>query len=919
MSRRQVLLDILADPTAAKEGIRDIRKEFREFDGTEAEARITLKKAAFEEQIDKVRQRLERLSKQEVTPKVRIAMARAVEQIDRLEAKLEKLDHKDVKVDVDTRSLRRVAEIFTSIDRGVDHSFRRIPLLGGLLSIPFKVGRIAVSLFTGALEALPHVIGAIGTAFQTAGDAARALMSGTSTVGQVLGSMASGLISLATGGLGAVLGLVAATAALGVMSVAITTVVTAVVSLIAVLGTLLASLTLAAGGAIALGVAFGALLGPGILAVIALVQRFTAVLKARQAHEQELAGAVQAQKTAEQQRTAALDSARQAQERLTQATVEGQRAMAQSARDLTAAEDGLRSSKISVDESRLAWARARKELRDFLAQAGVGGPSLNSLTKKFTNVNFDPSQAGRTLGAAGGAGGVDPLELQAKILAAKRAQESYRESLHHVAQSEADVSSAQRTRADYLNRGIRAYGPYRQALNQVSQANTRVAKAEAQISAAHTKTQQALAKLSTAEKGFLGPLGEFITKFTDLAKIIAAPIFAGLEKAMGALTKLFGDTGIQRGLTDIGKAIGGFFGELGRHLSGDRWRTAFAGFSQDAAHAIRSGGKALTSFLDILRVIAQAAMPTLLGHLDGLAHKFDDVAKHPGKIRSAVKALVKEFQNWWEIAKNVAGVVVGFLRGASGPAGSLSTSIKHLTERWNHWINSKKGQRDVRNFLDDAVTSVQAMIDQLPTMLQQFKDIAKVVGTIAHDTIKVVQWLGNARRNAEHALFGTGGIPLPEQARIELSINKDIERLHKHLTPEQRSETRDRLIEAITRLEKHWGDVPKGIKDLLDRLLKARGHAAGGYTGTAGGWVHPREFVLREAITSALGVDRLRMLNSGIPPQTVFAQPAGAGPTTRIGQQHVGDRHTTVHIQAHKRSLEDLMNEIERGYSRAGG
>ncbi len=108
--RRNILLKLLADPSDAKRGIGDVRQEIQRFDGTEADARLKIRKEGVEEAIEKVKARLANLSKQEATPRVKIAMARAVEQLDRLELKLDKLDHKDVTVDVDVRrgALKRI-------------------------------------------------------------------------------------------------------------------------------------------------------------------------------------------------------------------------------------------------------------------------------------------------------------------------------------------------------------------------------------------------------------------------------------------------------------------------------------------------------------------------------------------------------------------------------------------------------------------------------------------------------------------------------------------------------------------------------------------------------------------------------------------------------------------------------------------
>ena len=543
-------------------------------------------------------------------------------------------------------------------------------------------------------------------------------------------------------------------------------------------------------------------------------------------------------------------------------------------------------------------------------EKGVGGGSLDSLFQRATDVTTDPAQQRKAVGQiVKGGHDVDPLELQRRILAVQQAQFGVKSAINQTADAESQLGQATKTRADFVKRGVEAYKPYRQALEQTRVADERLKTAQDKASAAHTTYVQKLRQLDTTEKGFLGTLDKFLATFTRVAQVVTKPIFNALAGALDEMRKVLADPAVKAGLEAIGTAIGGVIRQMSQKLSTDEWRSAFATFAHGAASMISAGGRALSSFLTVLRVIALAALPSLIQMINNVADWFGRLASKPDAIRAATGRVVAEFKTWLSIAGNLASIVVGFIRAAAGQAGRLSGHVRDVTAHWARWINSKEGQASVRDFLRRAaelarqvaahVRSVVTWLkDHLPAAAQTAKDAFRGVYNIVKKIVDAVRWIQNASTDVADAL-GLGASPkdVANVARNDLQIvNRGLTDLKKHLNPSQRKTIRQQVAEALQELLSNRGsvsrqiDIPDGerkhLQKILDRLQR-RGFASGGYTGATGGVVHPREFVVREAITNAIGLDRLHALNAGISPAMVFAGDIGGGR---------GDQHNHFHI-----------------------
>lgn len=844
--RRRVLLDVGGSSGEARREIRQVRDDLRRLGREEVEARIDINERVVLAKLDKVQERITRLKQQPASVNVDVKLAGAFAQLDRLNLRLDRLRAKRINVDVDVRrgALERAASGLGAVNRGVSgitrgfaNIFHQVPIVGGLLeSVLGGVLTLATNVGSAVGDLATSGIGTLSRALGGAGALA-------GPIGAVVGQVASLGLSLAS------VGVVAA----GVV-VALNAVLGAIIALSSALVALLASAVAAAAGLGALAVAFGAALIPVAIVGIAVFTRFQAILKAHQALQQQVASATQDAKTAEQQRKSAIDSSKRAHEQLAQATVDGNRAMEQSAIDLRDAELGLQRSRLGVKEARLSLKEARQSLREFLHTAGAAGPTLNSLEKKFSNVDFDPSRAGRILGAATGQSAGDPLELQRRVLAVQGAQLGVKEAINQTAHAERTLAQATRTRANFVRQGVSAYRPYRQALEAVRRADERVARAQDRVSAAQRKYDQALRGLSTTEQGSLTRLNAIVDGFGKLAKALTDPIFRALNSVFDSLRGHAGT--FETALRQVGDAIAGVVGAIGGFLTEPRTLSAFKTMAAGAADLVRQlGARAFISFLTIMREVATTALPAVRSGARRIADALEHVAGNARGVRSVVRHLVGHFKTWAGLAWQVLRAVVGVFRGAAGPGKSLAGHLTTIVRKFADWANSDEGQRKLRAFF-------VRMVDR--------------ARRIVHWVIQAVIWLKDhlpaAAATAKEALGGVYDVA----KKIYDTIKGATELLHGDFSAAAESFG----VGSKKDFNKQKGDKGDSFsKRFLKGLL---GFAGGGIvpgSGTGDSVVArltPGEGVLKRNVVAHLGAGVVDALNAGFPPALAMAGPSAA-------------------------------------------
>jgi hypothetical protein len=480
-----------------------------------------------------------------------------------------------------------------------------------------------------------------------------------------IGAAVSGVgafVSAATAGIPAVAKLVELAAGLG----------PALIVVLPIMGALIASFAAAAAGAAALGVALAGAFGPVALVAVVAIAKLVSALKAVKKDSAAAASSGATLASAQDGVKSSTEGLASAQANLREQTTSAYRAWQDA---IEAVKDdllGVESAQRGIEDANLNLRDAQQALKDFRGEAGLAGKAFGAIFDKFTDVAVDTSGLRGAITHAAAQSGVslsgsDELELEHRIQAVRDAKTAEKIATDRLHDSNVALKRDRSTEADFAKRGIAAYGPYRQAVLGVTQAQRSLAASTRQLAQA----QKASAGGEDAPKG---PLAALIASIDHIkAKISAAfgpaldAIFAGASKGLDEFSKSFSDKRIVKALTDIGVAIGGVFVTFGKLFANKEFRDGFVKLAEGGAQLVKViGSRIFADFATLMLRLAVAALPDLLGLFNKLAdklHAFVQGTRDGEAFRQKIHHLIESTKTWGnrigEIVKFLAAVVDG--------------------------------------------------------------------------------------------------------------------------------------------------------------------------------------------------------------------------------------------------------------------
>lgn len=522
---------------------------------------------------------------------------------------------------------------------------------------------------------LTRIFGNMGSAAATAGDA----------VGG--GAGLAGRVGILSGALGPLAGTLAVAAPL----------------LLAVAGAataLASSLAAAVAGAAGVGVGIGAALGPLAALAGAVTQRVGLMSDAFKAlgDEQEKGG-VQAKASAEAQRAAA-ERVKGAEESLQDA----KRATTKAQDDLTDAQFRARREvedlTDAVDRSRLSEERA--------------GLSLKEVLKRLAEVQADPTST--------------RLEIQQAQLAVKEAQQGIHDAREERKRATEDAkrgTDTVKTAHEALQQARRGEA---RAVEAVASAQKAQAAASEKQGAAATAAQEKMAQLSETERHLVRTFKRVADAFTTTFRPATDAIFKAADGALQRLTPVM--TRYRGQFHSIGEAVGEVVTQASRSLTGPEWTKALDSFVHTAQTIVKPIGNALGSVIDIFRNIAVAAQPYVieLAHwmeraLGGLADK----TKDGEGLNRTIRSLVDSAKDWAKFMGAVGHLLFTIFNGGKKDGDSLVETMTKMVQRWDRFLGTEKGQKEMRRFFRDSIQAV--------------KDLAKVLGELIGFFFRLSNWI----------------------------------------------------------------------------------------------------------------------------------------------------------------------------------
>lgn len=595
-----------------------------------------------------------------------------------------------------------------------------------------------------------------------------------------------------------------------------------ITALIPAMLALAASLISAAGGVGVLANALLASLGPAALFVVGIFQRVALILQVLQARRSAMAAGVKKSATAQLQEAQAAEALRNAHnavrdaiqsrdaasQRLTeseaqahrqitdarateisavrelkQATIDAYDAMAQSIRDATTALHGFESAQLGVEQSKLDTKKARLELRKLRAEMGLTGDKFDALFNQLTDVSINPALLRKAIQAQLAAGNItqdQALQLEQAHLNVKRAVLGEKEANDRLRQSKADLTKARREELHFQREGIRAYGPYVQAVdrarkaerdyhrllregieqnpqvvaarNALRDANERVKESQhdlnATIRSQRLEAQQAtgplaqyhalLKKLTPVERELVGVLVRGKNAFRDLMRGGTDAFFAGLLVAVKNLAPLLG--GAKDLFTQLGLIWGRNLILFSQQLMAPANLVAFRQFGKVAVRLSDVlGGRAFRAFFQIMVNLAKVTMPLLVEFADGFAstlERWASATSDVSKTSPVINTLVESFRVWLHFIGAIARALGAIVEAAAPFGDEIVGWLTDAVNGFADWAKSVKGKNAIKSFFENTLPLIKetlTFIGKLGTVfLQALELLGPVMAGVLH-------------------------------------------------------------------------------------------------------------------------------------------------------------------------------------------
>jgi hypothetical protein len=284
---------------------------------------------------------------------------------------------------------------------------------------------------------------------------------------------------------------------------------------------------------------------------------------------------------------------------------------------------------------------------------------------------------------------------------------------------------------------------------------------------AFQRFQDTVEKAGSAAHELSKVAGDVATVFQKTVAPAADAVFRGMADGLQSLIPMI--RGLQPAFTAFGRAVGDAFRTLGQEFASPAWRQFFDFLLRSAARITPVLTKAFTGFAQILRNIAQAAMPFLVRGLKDIANWLADLGKSTSNIdglRESIGGLVDHLGSWLNLAKQVGRVVLAFFNTADAQGKSLVDSIADIASGWADWLSTTDGQEAVKQFIDDAIEFIGELID----LVGEFIDFARELMPIFE---KVMSVMTDVLSIVNDIIDAIGRIPNPFDGWPDLSGGGD--------------------------------------------------------------------------------------------------------------------------------------------------
>lgn len=197
----------------------------------------------------------------------------------------------------------------------------------------------------------------------------------------------------------------------------------------------------------------------------------------------------------------------------------------------------------------------------------------------------------------------------------------------------------------------------------------------------------ALKNIITMFNLFLDVANKLLPVFSYMSETVSGALLQAFQQLAGTLQGA--------GITNILKGLADTFAQLAGPLT-----------------------QTFVNFMVGLLVLANRAAPAL----GWLANEFLNLSKAflDWSRNGPINGLISQFQSWWGLMKAVGGLLITILSAGAKDGQSLVDQLTAIVNRWNAWLNTAKGQKEMHKFFADSISIFKSVVHFVALVIGAF-------------------------------------------------------------------------------------------------------------------------------------------------------------------------------------------------------
>lgn len=367
----------------------------------------------------------------------------------------------------------------------------------------------------------------------------------------------------------------------------------------------------------------------------------------------------------------------------------------------------------------------------------------------------------------------------------------------------------------------------------VLKANQLQSKATLTGTAADSKAARlAMSQLSGAERDFAGQLRSTAGVLKGTLRPATDGVVKGLGSALRSVTPLI--RSLRTNFTGLGASVGGSFATFGRELARPEWTRFFKTMTDAASRITRDVTPGFIALARIFRNIATASLPYLekgTRAVSGWLQKIAGEAGNAGRLHNIVGGLVGQFSSWAKFGGTVARLLGTIFMGGAQQGRGLVDTLTRILDRWTKFLNTPKGQADMRQFFRDAVGVTKLLGGNLGWVLGLW-------GKVARASLHFVNGLPGPLKSALGPLAAMGvtiGLLASKFGFVGTALKAVLKRMGVDVVA---SRIGEKLLDVVTFPLRKLGTLAAAPFKKFQRWLIGASAKAGAEAGAAEGEAH---------------------------------------------------------------------------------